>query len=168
MKDNLADVCFNPVRQRILQVILNSKEATTSQILEILSDVPRASLYRHIKILLDAGIIEVVKETPRRGSIEKSYSIAAPTRAGESNEDTNRTIQTALFSLANDFSVYLSDEGNDPQKDMLTVGSATLMLSDREYLDFLSAYSQLIQKHLTNEPSEGRKARKITFISSPT
>lgn len=46
--------------------------------------------------------------------------------------------------------------------------SATLMLSDQEYLDFLSAYSQLIQKHLTNEPSEGRKARKITFISSPT
>lgn len=46
--------------------------------------------------------------------------------------------------------------------------SATLMLSDQEYLDFLSAYSQLIQKHLTNEPSGGRKARKITFISSPT
>ena len=168
MNANLADVCFNPVRQRILQVVLKSKEATTSQILEILSDVPRASLYRHIKILLDAGIIEVVKETPKRGSIEKSYSIAAPDGDCESNEEANRTIQTTLFALANDFSVYLSDEKNDPQKDMLTVGSATLMLSDKEYLDFLSAYAQLIQKHLTNEPSEGRKARKITFISSPT
>lgn len=167
MKANLADVCFNPVRQRILQVVLNSKEATTSQILEILSDVPRASLYRHIKILLDAGIIEVVKETPKRGSIEKSYSIAAPEGNCESNEEVSRTIQATLFALANDFSVYLSDEKNDPQKDMLTVGSATLMLSDEEYLDFLSAYAQLIQKHLANEPSEGRKARKITFISSP-
>lgn len=167
MKANLADVCFNPVRQRILQVVLNSKEATTSQILEILSDVPRASLYRHIKILLDAGIIEVVKETPKRGSIEKSYSVAAPEGNCESNEEVSRTIQATLFALANDFSVYLSDAKNDPQKDMLTVGSATLMLSDEEYLDFLSAYAQLIRKHLTNEPSKGRKARKITFISSP-
>ena len=162
MKDIYIDACLNPVRQRILQVLIEKKEASAAQILEVLTDIPRASLYRHIKILADAGVIEAVREVPKRGSVEKFYALAAPPADAKTNEGMNQMIQAALIALANDFSRYFSEGGNDPQKDMLT-----LMLSDEEFTAFLAGYSQMLAKFLHNKPSAERKTRKITFISSP-
>ena len=62
MKKDYMEACMNSTRQRIIQVIMINKEATSAEIGEELQDIPRASLYRHIKVLLDAGIITVVKE----------------------------------------------------------------------------------------------------------
>jgi len=167
MRDTYIDACLNPVRQRILQVFIEKKEASAAQILEVLTDIPRASLYRHIKILADAGVIETVREVPKRGSVEKFYALAAPPAEAKTNAGMNQMIQSALIALANDFSRYFLEEGKDPQKDMLTVGQATLMLSDEEFVTFLTEYSQLLAKYLHNKPSDERKTRKITFISSP-
>ena len=137
MKDIYIDACLNPVRQRILQVLIEKKEASAAQILEVLTDIPRASLYRHIKILADAGVIEAVREVPKRGSVEKFYALAAPPADAKTNEGMNQMIQ------------------------------ATLMLSDEEFTAFLAGYSQMLAKFLHNKPSAERKTRKITFISSP-
>ncbi len=137
MKDIYIDACLNPVRQRILQVLIEKKEASAAQILEVLTDIPRASLYRHIKILADAGVIEAVREVPKRGSVEKFYALAAPPADAKTNEGMNQMIQ------------------------------ATLMLSDEEFTAFLAEYSQMLAKFLHNKPSAERKTRKITFISSP-
>lgn len=136
-KDVYIDACLNPVRQRILQVLIEKKEASAAQILEVLTDIPRASLYRHIKILADAGVIEAVREVPKRGSVEKFYALAAPPADAKTNEGMNQMIQ------------------------------ATLMLSDEEFTAFLAEYSQMLAKFLHNKPSAERKTRKITFISSP-
>ena len=168
MKDTYIDACLNPVRQRILQVLIEKKEASAVQILEVLTDIPRASLYRHIKILADAGVIEAVREVPKRGSVEKFYALAAPPAEERTNAGMNQMIQAALIALENDFSRYFSEGENDPQKDMLTVGQATLMLSDEEFTTFLTEYSQMLAKYIHNKSSKERKTRKITFISSPT
>ena len=80
MKKDYMEACMNATRQRIIQVIMIKKEATSADIGEELPDIPRASLYRHIKVLLDAEIITVVKEEFKRGSMEKTYAIAPPQR----------------------------------------------------------------------------------------
>lgn len=167
MKNEYMDACLNPVRQRILQVLLEKKEASPAQLLEILSDIPRASLYRHIKILQDAGIIEIAREVPKRGALEKYYTIAAPNPAMQSNGDVNQAIQTALMALSGDFSRYLADDKNDPKQDMLTVAQATLMLSDEEFSEFLTEYSGLLSKYIPKQAGKNRKTRRITFISAP-
>ena len=168
MKDTYVDACLHPIRQRILQILLEKKEASAAQIQESLSDVPRASLYRHIKVLAEAGVIEVIREVPKRGSTEKFYTVSAPPADAQSNESMNHMIQAVLMGLANDFSRYLAEEGHDPKQDMLTVGQAMLMLSDEEFSSFLTEYSQVLAKYLPNRDGAGRKVRKVTFISSPT
>ena len=167
MKNGYMDACLNPIRQRILQVLLEKKEASPVQLLEILSDIPRASLYRHIKILLEAGVIEIAREIPKRGTIEKYYTIAAPNPAMQSNGNVNQAIQTALMALSGDFDRYLAEEKNDPQRDMLTVAQATLMLSDEEFAEFLTEYSKLLARYISKPAGEDRKERRITFISAP-
>lgn len=161
------DIMMNPIRQRILQTLMMHGDATTAQLGEALSDVPRASLYRHIKILLDADIITVTKEAPKRGTIEKTYAFKEIVPSDNSASEANRIAQNTLMHMSAEFAQYFSTEGCDPVKDMASLSSATLMLSDEEFMDFLQKLAQLIQEAMANEPAEGRKPRKIAFISIP-
>ena len=161
------EACMNPTRQRIIQVIMIKQEATSAEIGEELPDIPRASLYRHIKVLLDASIIAVVKEEFKRGSMEKTYAIATQMPYDDTNEEYNSLIQSALMGLQGEFYRYFNGENPDPQRDLLTVGSASFMMSDEEMMEFIKAYGELIQKYMTNKPAEGRKVRKVTLVISP-
>ena len=167
MKKNYMEACMNSTRQRIIQVIMLKKEATSAEIGEELQDIPRASLYRHIKVLLDAKIITVVKEEFKRGSVEKTYAIAPQMPYDNTNEEYNSLIQSALMGLQGDFYRYFNGDNPDPQRDLLTVGSASLMMSDEEMMEFIKAYGNLLQKYMSNKPVEGRKVRKVTLVISP-
>ena len=161
------EACMNSTRQRIIQVIMIKKEATSAEIGEELQDIPRASLYRHIKVLLDAKIITVVKEEFKRGSVEKTYAIAPQMPYDNTNEEYNSLIQSALMGLQGDFYRYFNGDNPDPQRDLLTVGTASLMMSDEEMMEFIKAYGNLLQKYMSNKPVEGRKERKVTLVISP-
>ena len=167
MKKDYMKACMNPTRQRIIQVIMIKQEATSAEIGEELPDIPRASLYRHIKVLLDAEIITVVKEEFKRGSMEKTYAIASQRPYEDTNEEYNSMIQSALMGLQGEFHRYFNGENPNPQRDLLTVGSASLMMSDEEMMEFIKAYGELIQRYMPNKPAEGRKVRKVTFVISP-
>ena len=167
MKKNYMEACMNSTRQRIIHVIMIKKEATSAEIGEELQDIPRASLYRHIKVLLDAKIITVVKEEFKRGSVEKTYAIAPQMPYDNTNEEYNSLIQSALMGLQGDFYRYFNGDNPDPQRDLLTVGTASLMMSDEEMMEFIKAYGNLLQKYMSNKPVEGRKVRKVTLVISP-
>ena len=161
------EACMNATRQRIIQVIMIKKEATSAEIGEELPDIPRASLYRHIKVLLDAEIITVVKEEFKRGSMEKTYAIEPQRPYDDTNEEYNSLIQSALMGLQGEFYRYFNGENPDPQRDLLTVGSASLMMSDDEMMEFIKSYGELIQRYMPNKPTDGRKVRKVTIVISP-
>lgn len=167
MNNKYMEACMNSTRQRIIQVIMTKKEATSGEIGEELPDIPRASLYRHIKVLLDAEVIVVVREAFKRGSVEKTYAIAPQMPYEDTNEEYNSLIQSVLMGLQGEFYRYFSGEDPDPQRDLLTVGSASLVMSDEEMIDFLTAYGELLQKYMPNKPGEGRKVRKVTVVVSP-
>ena len=167
MKKDYMEACMNATRQRIIQTIMIKKEATSAEIGEELPDIPRASLYRHIKVLLDAEIITVVKEEFKRGSVEKTYAISLQRPYGDTNEEYNSLIQSALMGLQGEFHRYFNGENPDPQRDLLTVGSASMMMSDVEMMEFLKAYSELIQRYMPNKPAVDRKLRKVSIVVSP-
>src|SRR5580693_5088430 len=68
-----ADLLLHPVRLRILQAFLGDRALTTSQLSAELSDVPAASLYRHVARLVDGGALQVVAERRIRGAVERTY-----------------------------------------------------------------------------------------------
>src|SRR5687767_1554403 len=70
-----ADLIAHPVRLRIIMTVAGER-MTTQQIAAVLSDVPQASLYRHIHRLAAAGVLKVVEEIPVRGTVEKVYALA--------------------------------------------------------------------------------------------
>jgi len=50
MKD-INEIMLNPVRMRIIQELAVKQSTTTTELCEKISDIPRTTLYRHIKIL---------------------------------------------------------------------------------------------------------------------
>ena len=56
----MVEIVMNPVRQRIFQYFLIHETGTVKEVKRSLSDVPGASLYRHMKILTDNSILMIV------------------------------------------------------------------------------------------------------------
>ncbi len=167
MKKEYVKAAMNPVRQRILQTIVRKKSCTTAQIGEALEDIPRASLYRHMKCLLDAGVIEVLGEEVKRGQVEKTYALKNPHYEENDSADMDMLVSSVLMQLNMEFANYFKKPDADPVKDMLSVGSAVVYLDDKECMEFFREYEKLLGHLMEKQPSENRKARRITLISSP-
>ncbi|MEF9974761.1 MAG: helix-turn-helix domain-containing protein [Clostridia bacterium] len=161
----LTRLMMNPARLRIIQHLLLHPTATTSEIGRDLSDIAPASLYRHVKMLEQAGILLVDAERRVRGAVEKTYRLNQELGAGAG--DAASGIQQMLLHLMGTFSVYFSQPAPAPEKDMLFISTSTLMLSDAEFTELLGKMGALVNDYLENAPSPDRAARRITWISSP-
>lgn len=61
---NKVDILMHPVRIKICQALLRNREhgLTPLEMVKMLKDVPQATLYRQIQILVDASIISIIQE----------------------------------------------------------------------------------------------------------
>ena len=162
----MAEIVMNPVRQRIFQYLLVHETGTVKEIRTALSDVPSASLYRHMKILTENSILMVVGENRIRGTVESIYQL---NKSALEIEDSNgAAVQTALLGICAAFAKYFSSGHADPKKDLLLMTTCTLTLKDEEFMDFLSEINQVAVKYMDIPVKEGSKQRQITLISAPT
>ena len=54
---SINEVLLNPVRMRIIQKMAARKSMTASDLCDRISDVPRTTMYRHIKILISYNFV---------------------------------------------------------------------------------------------------------------
>ena len=160
-----AEVVMNPVRQRIFQYLLIHETGTVKEIRKALSDIPPASLYRHMKILTESAVLTVVGENRIRGTVESIYRLNRS--ALEIDDACGSAIQATLLSISAAFAKYFSDGEADPKKDMLLMSACTLTLTDEEFMNFLSEINQVALKYMGITAAEGRKQRQLTLISAP-
>jgi len=165
---------LNPVRMKIIQVISEKGTATPKEIIEAVPGIPVASLYRHIKKLLEIGILEIVTETPIRGTVEKTYqvrlepfnSIEELVSTGDRNAHYD-LFYTFAMSMMVDFSRYVSSSTYDLVKDRVGFRSYPITMTDEVCDEFLRDFSALLLKYLNaSEKSEGR-LRKFSFALLP-
>ena len=166
--EDFVKIVMNPVRQRIVQFLVMHEKGTAGDMRRQMSDIPAASLYRHLKMLLDAGCIQVLEEKKVRGTIENTYALVKAPLGDETNRgEISYLIQASLMSLMTSFQQYFLQEEKDPIKDLLSLTTSTLMLTDEEFMELSGRLGELINSYVCNGPGEGRRPRRITFISSP-
>lgn len=151
------------LRQRIFQYLLLHETGTVKEIRKALPDVPGASLYRHMKLLTESGILTVVGENRIRGTVESIYSL---NKSALEIDDDGTAVQTALLGLSASFARYFSGGGADPRRDMLLMTTCTL--TDEEFTGFLTEINQTALKYMDIGVKEESRQRQITLISSPT
>ncbi|MGL5676549.1 MAG: helix-turn-helix domain-containing protein [Cellulosilyticaceae bacterium] len=155
---------LNPVRMRIIQYLVLNPEATSNEIITYIDDVPRTTLYRHLKMLEENGVIDVVRENRIRGTMEKVYGLNL---SYTSNEGEEQSANAFFLGLLADFQNYFKEETHDANKDMLMFRTSLLIADDEEFLAFLTEYGQLLRKYMGNEMQGERKQRRVSIISSP-
>lgn len=158
---NKTELLIHPLRLRILQHLSVYKEATTNEIISVLPEVSKASVYNHIKLLESNHIIQVVHENRIRGTVEKTYAL----HKAEKNNDFSGIV-TFLLSLLWDFQKYYSDQNRNPSEDMLFAGRDYLLLTDEEFRQFTDEYERLCRKYMEKKSADA-KPRNISIISSP-
>ena len=160
-----AKTVMNPARLRILEYFILHESATVAEMRCELSDIPQASLYRHMSTLVSDGWLIIESEEKKRGATERRYRLKPS--VGEGGKADYMQVFDVLLSLLATFKNYFADRNADPVRDMLCVGTSALLLSDEEYTEFLDSLSGLVVKYMGYAPDDGRKQRRITVISSP-
>ena len=173
-----ADLLLHPVRFRIVRAFLGERTLTTAELGAELADVPTASLYRHVGLLADAGVLEVVGERKVRGAAERSYrlvidaaSIDAGTAATMTPADHRRAFATFVAGLMADFDRYLerSPAGTAPDlaADRIGYRQAAVWVTDEEFDGMTAELAAVLRPRLENRPATGRRRRLVSVVHLP-
>jgi helix-turn-helix protein len=169
-----ADLLLHPIRLRIVQAFLGDRALTTSELRAELSDVPAASLYRHVARLVDAGVLSVVAERRVRGAVERTYVLrAAAARIGPdevaamSPDEHRQAFLAYLAGLIADFDRYLARGDIDPVRDGAGYNMAGMWLDDGELIALGRELTAVLQPRLANAPKPGRKRWLLGTVFLP-
>ena len=168
-----AELALHPVRIRILRAVAGAR-LTTHDLIELLPDVPHATLYRHLATLVKAGLVEVVEERKIRGAVERVYALPVQgatldpaALATATPEEHARYFTAFVSSLLSEFSRYLSRARIDFAADGVGYHQLVLHLTDAELATFAADLNAVIGPLLRNEPGEGRVPRLLATILLP-
>jgi DNA-binding transcriptional ArsR family regulator len=169
-----ADLILHPVRFRILQTIA-ADSLTTQEIDDRLPDVPKSSLYRHLRLLLKGEMIEVAEKRLVNGIQEKVYRLAqrpylsADDVAGMTAEEHLRTFTNYVMTLLHGFTEYLDKAGEMPDllADRVGYTEVNFWASDAEMDQFQTALNEVILPLVQNDDGNGRRRRKVALVSHP-
>ena len=169
-----ADLLLHPVRLRVVQALLDGRTLTTSQIREHVPDVSTATLYRHVGVLADAGVLEVVDEQRVRGAVERTYrlqvtaaDVDADALAAMTPEDHRRAFTAFIAGLLGEFDRYLDRGRPDLAADGVSYRQAALWLSDEELHELLGEVRAAVGARVANGPAPGRTRRLLSTVLMP-
>ncbi|WP_433240879.1 helix-turn-helix domain-containing protein [Actinomadura nitritigenes] len=166
------ELLAHPVRLRVVHALRGGRPLSTSELRERIPDVSKATVYRHIEMLVDGGVLEVAEERRVRGAVERRYRLrqeravidpAAPL----SRDDHRRGFAAATAALIAAFGAYLDRDGSDPAADLVGYRQHAVWLSQEELLELIAGMRAAIAPRLANGPAPGRAQYLLSPILFP-
>ncbi len=166
-RTNDMNTILNPVRMRIIQSLITRKNITTNELSEFMNDIPKTTLYRHVRILIESNILTVVSEKKIRGSLERTLALNLSSLTDLSTpENAIKNTFGFLMNIYARFENYLTVNKDNIAKQKVFCSNAVMMMSDEEFDSYLMELNALFKKY-NLESSKNRKPRDISIISSP-
>ncbi len=169
-----ADLLLHPVRLRIVQAFLGDRALTTTELRSELPDVPTASLYRHVALLVNAGVLAVAAERRVRGAVERTYmlrvaaaNIGLNELAEMSPDEHRHAFMAFVAALLGDFDRYLARGEVDLLRDGVSYRLAGMWLDDAELTELVRELVGALQPRLAHAPKPGRKRRILGTVLLP-
>jgi DNA-binding transcriptional ArsR family regulator len=176
------DLILHPIRMRLILALGAGVPMAAAQLLERMPDVPPATLYRHLTVLRQGGIITFADEPgPRetgerrtRGAVERRFvlragaaSLAPEDLASATPDDHLRWFASFLASLLGSFSRYVGAGVPDLARDGVGYREVVLQLSDDELVQMSIALNTALMPFVANVPGNGRTARLFATVLLP-
>lgn len=152
---------------------LTGRDLTTQEMADLLPDIPKTSLYRHVRELADAGVLKVVGETAIRGTVEKRFAVqlsevtfSKEDMLDAGHEEYLRLVSGMLGSIADIYQAYLARREPTLAEDTLFRFNAA-NLTDEEFWEFRKKLTDLLSSVRDNPMTPERRRRMIGLIGVP-
>ena len=171
MEIRKVELIIHPIRIRILRALLFGPQ-TTQDLAEQLPDVPKSSLYRHLKLLLDGELIGIAETRLVQGIQEKVYElvqmpqISRAEMAGYSAEEHLRFFTTFMTILLQGFADYLAADP-DFKTDNFGYTEVEVWATPEEFDTFTQKLNAAIMPLLRQEERDGRQKYKLATVVFP-
>lgn len=174
MASERANLILHPIRLRILGE-LAGRALTTAQLGQLLPDLPQATLYRHVKTLLDNSLIAVHAETRINGATERTYTLVRQDLRLDpedlrsmTHDDHREAFGVYTAALHQTFERFVSDASQEQ------LGSGKLRyqwgaayMTDEEFGQFSARLSAVIADLFHFTPAPGRKRYVLASVVIP-
>jgi len=175
MNSKLIGNLTNPIRARIFFEIYAGEQPTAKKLLEKFPDITKTTLYRHLKAMLDAGIIIVAGEKQVRGVTEKSYAVNTDMGADiehivENNDGDGyfQLFTQYIMNIMSEFKAYCNSDNINIVGDCSGFSTAPLYATKEEVVEALQKISEIILPLVKNEPAPDRELHNLCTIIIPT
>jgi hypothetical protein len=163
---------LHPVRLRVLEAFLGDRKLTTADLRAELDDIPAASLYRHVALLVEGGVLDVVAERRVRGAVERIYVLRQPQPLTDevlamSAAEHKRAFFGYVAALIADFDRYLARPDVDLLHDGVGYRISAMWLDDDELAAFIKAFANLVRPLVENPATPSRKRRILRTVLLP-
>ncbi len=173
-KKTAIDALLHPVRLRIVRAFLGGAKLTAQDLAQRLDDVPQATLYRHVKRLVEAGTLIVSSQVQVRGALERTYQLdpntgkVTPEDIGAIDKETHlKYFSILIASLLEDFGRYMRADNIDVVRDHVHYMQVTFNAGSKEFGAFMKELELLIQKFAKPASSKGRVQRTVSIVTLP-
>ncbi len=171
-----ADLILHPIRFRILETLIG-ESLTTQDIAGRLPDVPKSSIYRHLKLLLENDVIAIDETHPVRGVLERSYRLNQPLRlsveemADKTPEEHIQYFRAYVMTLMQGFSNFVHSAAVDGQIDMVPhragYSEAFVFGTTAELDQVFAALNAALMTLANHSPGGERRKHKFVIITHP-
>jgi DNA-binding transcriptional ArsR family regulator len=173
------ELLVHPVRLRIVHAMRGDRTLTTSRLCELIPNVSKATVYRHVEMLAAGGILEVAEERRVRGAVERAYRLRADRAsldgdsggaetARQRKEAYRRAFAVAMAALASEFDAYLEHEDADPAADLVGFRQHAVWLDRDELVSLIGELRTAIAPRLEQAARAGRGRYLLSPILFPT
>jgi DNA-binding transcriptional ArsR family regulator len=165
----------HPVRVRIVNALRGDRILTTAELSARLPDVSKATVYRHVDLLAEAGVLDVAEERRVRGAVERHYRLRQDRAVIDleaarkmTSEDHRRAFASAVAALVAEFHAYLDRDASDPVADLVGYRQHAVWLDHAELEAMIGELRAAIAPRLANEPCPGRTRYLLSPILFPS
>ncbi|WP_308466447.1 helix-turn-helix domain-containing protein [Rathayibacter soli] len=172
---NVTEVLLHPVRLRVIHALSASDELAITELCERMPEISKSTVYRHVAVLLDAGLLEVGGERRVRGAIERSYRLRRDRPTLDSDDasamtldEYRRSFAAAVMTLLAEFNSYLDRAGANPTADSVSYRQSTIWATPEELTALRQQLITLLAPTLANQPTSGRRPYLLSPILFPS
>jgi DNA-binding transcriptional ArsR family regulator len=169
---NALEALLHPERVLIAGEIAG-RALTTGEIAAILPEISQTSLYRHLRVLADAGVIEVAQTAVKRGAVEKRYALRSATSGETSSAEKTRDQMLDFFGAVHglmlaQFTRFVRSSAFATRAVEPLFRGYPVYATDAEYEQLVASLVEPLQNAFAQVPGNGRTRRYLFAVAIPT
>jgi DNA-binding transcriptional ArsR family regulator len=165
---------MHPLRMRAYVEAV--KHPVSAKELSAVLDVPLQRMSYHVRLLAEAGLLTVVRKTPRRGAIETHYRAVATLEIDDealtSSPELLKLWTRMVLALLNEDAEHAVDRGEGLESEIFLarahfrVGEEGVRRLRQEVLDFYDRLA-VLEQELRAEPGDDAQGLNIALMTHP-